>query len=70
VLAQDTGLAGGPLDGGEGFVTFTSLEGAAAAAAEVLGNPTRHAKAARDLAGDCFDATKVAGSLLLELGVA
>jgi hypothetical protein len=38
--------------------------------AEVLGNPTRHAKAARDLAVDCFDATKVAGSLLRKLGVA
>jgi hypothetical protein len=38
--------------------------------AEVLGNPTRHAKAARDLAVDCLDATKVAGSLLAKLGVA
>ncbi len=70
VVAQDTALGGGPLDGGEGFVTFTTPEGAAAAVAEVLGNHTRHAKAARDLAVDCFDATKVAGSLLRTLGVA
>jgi hypothetical protein len=70
VVAQDTGLAGGPLQAGEGFVTFTSPDGAAAAVAEVLGNPTRHAKAARDLAVDCLDATKVAGSLLAKLGVA
>jgi hypothetical protein len=70
VVAQDTGLAGGPLGGGEGFVTFTTPDEAAVAVAEVLGNPARHGKAARELAGDCFDATKVAGSLLRRLGVA
>jgi len=75
VIAQDTGLAGGrPLaelvGGGEGFVTFTTPDEAAAAVAEVLGNPARHAKAARELAVDRFDSAKVAGSLLDRLGVA
>ncbi|HZI38138.1 MAG TPA: hypothetical protein VFF24_07520 [Acidimicrobiia bacterium] len=75
VIAQDTGLAGGhplaeSIGGGEGFVTFTTPGEAAAAVAEVLGNPARHAKAARELAVDCFDAAKVARSLLHRLGVA
>jgi len=69
VVAQDTGLAGGPLGCGEGFVTFTTPDEAAAAVAEVLGNPARHAKAARHLAAECFDATKVAASLPQRLGV-
>jgi hypothetical protein len=74
VIAQDTGLASGhPLaeliGGGEGFVTFSTPESATAAVAEVLGNPARHAKAARELAVDCFDAAKVADSLLCRLGV-
>jgi len=75
VIAQDTGLAcGHPLaeliGGGEGFVTFTTPDEAAEVVAEVLGNPARHAKAARELAVDCFDAAEVAGSLLRRLGVA
>jgi hypothetical protein len=70
VVAQDTGLAGGPLGRGEGFVTFTTPDEAAAAVAEVLGNPARHAKAARELARDCFDAGEVAASLLRRLGAA
>ena len=73
VIAQDTGLAGAPplaqpIGGGEGFVTFTTPDEAASAVAEVLGNPARHAKAARELAVDCFDAAKVAGLLLDRLG--
>ena len=69
VVAQDTGL-GALLPTGEGLVTFTDPDSAAAAVAEVTGNASRHAKAARDLAGDCFDATKVLRSLLERLGVA
>jgi len=69
VVAQDTGLSG-HLPTGEGLLTFTDPDSAAAAVAEVTGNASRHAKAARDLAVDCFDAAKVLRTLLdrLEVG--
>ena len=69
VVAQDTGWPA-TLPSGEGLLAFTGPDEAAAALAEVTGNPSRHAKAARDLAVDCLDATKVLASLLARLGVA
>jgi len=69
VVARETGPLG-PLPTGEGLVTFRDPDGAAAAVAEVTGNASRHAKAARDLAVDCLDAPKVLGRLLDRLGVA
>ena len=69
VVAQDTGLAD-QLPTGEGLLTFTDPDGAAAAVAEVTGNASRHAKAARDLAAEYFDAPRVLGSLLARIGVA
>jgi hypothetical protein len=69
VVAQETGF-GDVLPTGEGLLRFTDPEEAAAALAEVLGNRTRHAKAARDLAVDCLDAPKVLAALLCRLGVA
>ena len=68
VVAQDTGLSG-HLPTGEGLLTFTDPDSAAAAVAEVTGNASRHAKAARDLAVDCFDAPKVLRTLLDRLEV-
>lgn len=69
VVAQETGF-GEQLPTGEGLLTFTDPAQAADALAEVLGNRTRHSKAARELAVDCMDAAKVLGSLLRRLGVA
>jgi hypothetical protein len=68
VVAQDTGLAG-HLPVGEGLLTFTDPDGAAAAVAEVTGNASRHGKAARHLAAEYFDAATVLRSLLDRLEV-
>ncbi|MGY1688897.1 hypothetical protein [Geodermatophilus sp. SYSU D01105] len=69
VLAQDTGLADRyPL--GEGLVTYTTLDEAAAGVEEICGNRRRHARAARDLAEEYFDSDKVLRRLLSQVGVA
>ncbi|MGY1643906.1 glycosyltransferase [Geodermatophilus sp. SYSU D00703] len=69
VLAQDTGLADRyPL--GEGLVTYTTLNEAAAGVEEICGNQRRHARAARDLAEEYFDSDKVLRRLLSQVGVA
>jgi hypothetical protein len=69
VVAQDTGWTGW-LPSGEGLIGYTTLDGAAAAAIDVAGDPARHAKAARDLAAEHFDAVKVLPTLLDRIGVA
>ena len=69
VLAQDTGF-GSTLTMGEGLLAFTTIEEAAAGVEAILGDWRRHSKAARDLAEDVFDAKKVLGGLLAELGAA
>jgi hypothetical protein len=68
VVAQDTGFSD-HLPTGEGLLSFTDPVGAAEAIAEVLGNRSRHAKAARELAVDRFDATKVIPALFARIGV-
>ena len=69
VVAQDTGLAPHyPI--GEGLLTFSTIEEAAAAVEEVSGNYDHHAAAARELAVEYFDSDKVLGQLLSALGVA
>jgi hypothetical protein len=68
VVAQDTGF-GDHVPTGEGLLSFDTPAEAAAALAEVAGNPHRHAQAARHLAVDLFDATKVLRALLDRLGV-
>jgi hypothetical protein len=69
VLAQDTGL-GDALPTGEGLMTFDTVEEAAAATRAIARDPARHALAARRLAEDFFDSSKVLGALTrkLELG--
>ncbi|HKG02353.1 MAG TPA: hypothetical protein VKB03_04180 [Conexibacter sp.] len=68
VLAQDTGLADHyPV--GEGLLTFSTLEEAAAGVEEIERNYERHSAAARALAEDCFDARKVLGRLLERLAL-
>lgn len=68
VVAQDTGFVS-HLPAGEGLLAFSDPEGLVDAVDEVLGNPHRHAKAARALAVDCFDARKVLTGVLGRLGI-
>ncbi|HEX8770235.1 MAG TPA: hypothetical protein VF711_05660, partial [Acidimicrobiales bacterium] len=68
VVAQDTGF-GDHVPTGEGLLHFDTVAGAVDALAEVIGNRRRHEKAARELAADYFDATKVVLSLLSRLDV-
>jgi hypothetical protein len=66
VVVQDTGLEGlYPL--GEGLITFTTLDEAAAGVEEVARNRRRHADAARGIAETYFDSDKVLSSLLRKL---
>jgi hypothetical protein len=69
VLAQDTGLDG-LLPTGEGLVTFTDLDDAAAGVEAIAGDWQRHARAARDLAEEYFDSDLVLGRLLDVVGAA
>ena len=68
VIAQDTGLAG-HLPTGDGLMTFSTLEEAAGCVEEVFRDYSRHARAARGLAVECFDSDKVLRRLLDKLGV-
>jgi len=68
VLAQDTGLADHyPV--GEGLLTFSTLEEAAAGVEEIERNYERHSTAARALAEEHFDARIVLGRLLERLAL-
>lgn len=68
VLAQDTGLADRyPV--GEGLLTFSTLEEAAAGVEEIERDYARHSAAARALAEQHFDARTVLGRLLERLGL-
>ena len=68
VLAQDTGLADlYPL--GEGLLTFTTLDEAAACVETIDRDYARQARAARNIAERYFDSDKVLAELLAKLGV-
>jgi hypothetical protein len=68
VLAQDTGLADRyPV--GEGLLTFSTLEQAAAGVEEIERDYARHSAAARALAQEHFDARAVLGRLLERLAL-
>jgi hypothetical protein len=68
VLAQDTGFAGHhPV--GNGLLAFTDLDDAVAGVDEIRSNYPRHAAAARELAEEEFEASKVLTRLLDRLGV-
>jgi hypothetical protein len=68
VVAQDTSV-GGHFPVGSGLLTFSTVEGAAAAVDEVRGDYDRHARAARAVAEECFDSDKLLTRLLDKLGV-
>ena len=68
VLAQDCGI-GHRYPTGEGLLTYTTPEEAAAGVEEICGDYHRHARAARDIAEAYFDSDKVLSRLLGELSV-
>ena len=63
VLAQDTGLAG-VLPDGEGLMTFSTPDEAVAGIESLSGDYGRHAKAARRLAEEYFDSSRVLSRLV------
>jgi hypothetical protein len=68
VIAQDTGFTR-RYPCGEGLVPFRTLEEAIAAIEDVQANYARHSRAARAMAEESFDSTKVLSRLLEALGV-
>jgi hypothetical protein len=65
VAVQDTGF-GAVLPLGEGLLAFRTVEEAVASIKDIEGNYARHAKAARELAAEYFDAAKVLTRLIDE----
>ena len=63
VIVQDTGF-GRAIPTGEGVLTFRTLEEAADAIEQLARDPSRHAKAARDVAEEFFDSDKVLTRLI------
>lgn len=63
VLAEDTGFSD-HIPTGHGLVTFTNMDEAVAGVEQIRANYTAHARAARTLAEEYFDATKVLGAML------
>jgi hypothetical protein len=66
-LVQDTGI-GDRLPSGEGLLTFSDPEGAAAGARQIVADPALHAEAARRTAEDHLDSDRVLGRLLERIG--
>jgi hypothetical protein len=63
-------LAGnGLLLGGEGLITFSTIEEAAAGVGEISGDYERHSRAAREVAAEHLAADKVLARLLEGLGI-
>ncbi|HEY1381197.1 MAG TPA: hypothetical protein VGF55_30635 [Gemmataceae bacterium] len=69
VLARDTGLAG-LYPTGDGLLTFTTPDEAAAGVEAINRDYDRHCQAARAIAEEYFDSHKVLARLLADLGVA
>jgi hypothetical protein len=69
VVVQDTGF-GNVLPVGEGLFAFTTVEAAAAAVEAINADYGRHAKVARAIAEEHFDAPRVARKLLETIGLA
>jgi hypothetical protein len=67
VLVQDTGLASIPT--GEGIVTFRTPDEAAAGAEDILARYAQHSAAARDLAAEHFESSRVLSRLLGDVGL-
>jgi hypothetical protein len=65
-VVQETGWSR-HLPSGRGVLPFTSVEEAAEGLAEVTRNYSEHAKAAREIALEFFDAKKVCQELLRQV---
>ena len=65
VAVQDTGF-GAVLPTGEGLLAFSTVEEAVASIEKIEANYERHAKAAREIAAEYFDATTVLTDLVEE----
>jgi hypothetical protein len=63
VVAQDTGFTDW-LPTGEGLLSFGTVEEAAGALEEAVGDYDRHRRAAREIAGEVFDSDRVLKELL------
>lgn len=68
VVMQDTGFSD-HLPCGKGLFAVRSAEEAAAALDEICGDYERHSRAAREVARECLDATRVLRKFLHELGI-
>lgn len=68
VVTQDTGF-GDLLPTGEGLFAFSTEDDAVAAIEEIERDPHGHSRAALDIAHEHFDADRVLGALLDEVGV-
>lgn len=68
VVMQDTGF-GRVLPTGEGLFAVADVDAAAAAIIEIVADPVRHARSAREIAGDLLDARILLPRMLEELGV-
>jgi hypothetical protein len=66
VLAGDTGFSR-RYPGGEGLIPFASLDEARAGVEAICAEPGRHARAAREIAVEHFEAKRVLGRLLDEV---
>jgi glycosyltransferase involved in cell wall biosynthesis len=69
VVAQDTGFSN-VLPTGAGLFSFSDLEAARAAVEEINADYRRHAQAAREVAHEFFEGSRVAHRLLVDLGLA
>jgi hypothetical protein len=68
VISQDTGFSN-ILPTGDGLFAFTTADQALAAIDRINADYRKHCDAARSLAHDYFDARKVAGRMLADLGL-
>jgi hypothetical protein len=68
VVTQDTGF-GTVLPTGEGLFAFTTADEAIQAFDEIEADYARHARAAREIAGEYFDARRVTAAMLAETGL-
>jgi hypothetical protein len=66
-VVQDTGF-GCAVPTGEGVLKFSTVDEASEAVAAVIGDPQRHVRAARDIAYEYFDSSKVLSRLIAQCG--
>ena len=65
-LVQDTGF-GRTIPTGRGLLAFSTPEEAAAGAASIVADYATHSRAARKIAEECFDSSRVLGALMSEI---